>query len=222
MKHTFLLLLALTLSGCGFFKSLIPPAQAEPPAEDKVNVVARAVAQTIALQVDGRVFCSGVAAEGVFMTAHHCIEDGVAFQILYQNKVYPGAVTLVWAEADLAFVDAIGARVKDTIPMTDWEPDFGHRVIWLGYPLGMELMMGAGIVGNPSVPSPWEEETQNMLLVHGSFLPGNSGGPVFDQMGRLIGLVSGTTTMMGVPVPRGYVVPTSAITQSLETTSAKE
>lgn len=215
MKHILLLALPLLLSGCGFFKGLVPSAPPSPPVEDKVNVVARAVAQTIALHQNDNIFCSGIAAEGVFMTAHHCVEDGEAFQVLYQNKSYDGVVTLVWAEMDLAFIDAVGARVRDKISMTEWEPDFGHRVIWLGYPLGQYLAMGSGIVANPEIDSPWHSERE-VLVVYGQFIPGNSGGPVFDQAGRLIGLVSGTLTYGPSLVPLGYVIPTKAIQQSLD------
>jgi S1-C subfamily serine protease len=197
--------LALFLSGCSLFSSITaPPAVIEQPA--KVDAVARAVNNTVALQTkDGQIFCSGVAAEGIIITADHCVDDGVPFDVLYKGQTFDGFVVMQDGNLDLAFVDAVGARLKDTVPLAEKAPALGSKVIWLGYPLGEHLIMGTGIVGNPSVVLPGLPG--DYLAVYGQFIPGNSGGPVFNSKGALIGIVSRTMTFRGGLVSVGYAVP---------------
>jgi serine protease Do len=178
-------------------------------------VVARAVNNTVALQTkSGDIFCSGVAAEGIIITADHCINDGVAFDVLYKGQTFDGVVITTDDDSDLALVDAVGARLKDSIPLAKKGPVLGSKVIWLGYPLGEDLIMGTGIVGNPSV------ELEGLpgatwTAIYGQFIPGNSGGPVFNGKGALIGIVSMTMTYRGGIVSVGYMIPWRVIKKGL-------
>lgn len=205
------LLITVTLSGCGLFSNLKPQDPAPVPAPPKVDAVARAIHNTVALHDDdGNRYCSGVASEGVIMTAAHCVDNG-EFTVLYQGKHYRAIVTFVDEKTDLAFVDAVGARVKEDVPVAEKDPRIGNRVIWTGYPLGQDFIMGTGIVGNPSVYI----GGSTFVAVYGQFIPGNSGGPVFNYKGELIGIVSMTMTYKGNYLPVGYAVPLSTIKAAL-------
>ncbi len=199
------------LSGCGLFTlpTRPPSPSPEPP---KVDILARVLKTTVAIQsVTGFIFCAGVAAEGVFMTAAHCVDSGAPFDVLYRGSVYPGTVTFMFAEQDLAFIDAVGARVKDTIDMTTWAPQYGQRVIWTGYPAGDDLQMGTGIVASPDATWPGGKVT-----IYGGFVSGNSGGPVFDESGKLMGILDSYLEYDGHPRPLGHIVPPDAIKEALE------
>ena len=200
MKQALLLLVALSLSGCGFFKLNTPRVKPEPP---KIDVVARAVNNTVSLSDKDGVFCSGVAAEGVVFTAHHCIDGEESFVVNYRGTAYRPVVALDWIEEDLAVLQLVGKRLRDTIPLSPEAPVLGQKVIWLGYPLGVQLIMGIGIVGNPL------DDTGSMA-VYGQFIPGNSGGPVLDETGKLLGIVVRTMALPGIPFPQylpvGYAV----------------
>lgn len=214
MKQTlfFAIALAVLLSGCSFFKGLAPVTPADPgPA---VDIVARALENTIALQTkdEGRTFCSGVAAEGVFITAAHCVGK-VDFDVLYRGKSYPGVITLVWEERDLAFIDAIGARMQDTPGMTEWEPIVGQKIVWTGYPAGIELLMGTGIVAAPKTVA---FGLVGFTAIYGMFTPGNSGGPVWDETGKLFGIVSSGLVYGSHPQTVGYVVSPESLKEALK------
>lgn len=201
----FVAMLGVFMSGCSLFAGLNPPAAPVPEAP-KVDVVARAVKNTVALQTpEGQRFCSGVAAEGTIITAHHCVDGDKPFEILYKGQAFPGVVTFTLPERDLAFVTALGARIKGDIPLAEKAPVLGAKVIWTGYPAGEHFFMGLGIVGNPSVVLAGLEG--DYLAVYGQFIPGNSGGPVFNGKGALIGIVSRTMTMDFNYLPVGYAVP---------------
>lgn len=214
-----LALFSLGLSGCGFLNSLgrtPPPVEVEPDPP-KIDAVARAVNNTVALtKPDGSVFCSGVAAEGTIITANHCANPNEDFRVRFRGGSYPGVVTASFPDIDLAFVDAIGARLKDTIPLADVSPSLGSKVVWLGYPLGLELIMGTGIIGN------LDSHYYHFYAVYGQLIPGNSGGPVLNYKGDLLGIVSATMSYSFSLLPVGYVVPLPMIREALETSPTKE
>jgi S1-C subfamily serine protease len=197
--------IGLFMSGCSLFSNLTPPPVI--PAVPKINAVARAVNNTVALQTkSGDKFCSGVAAEGIIITADHCVNDGEDFDVLYKGVAFDGVVIYQDDVRDLAFVAAVGARLKDSVPLAERAPALGSKVVWLGYPLGEHLIMGTGIVGNTSVEIEGLPRA-DWLAVYGQFIPGNSGGPVFNGKGALIGIVSMTMTYRGGLVTVGYAVP---------------
>ena len=204
-------LFAVFLSGCSFLSGInqAPPAPA--PEAPKVDVVARAVRNTVALHdVTGSRYCSGVASEGIIITAAHCADEE-GFSVIYQGGKYPAVVVYIDEVTDLAFVDAIGARIKNDVPLAEKDPVLGNKVIWMGYPLGQDFFMGLGIVGNPRI----QLGNSHYLGVYGQFIPGNSGGPVFNYKGELVGIVSMTSTFNNGLIPLGYAVPLDIIKAAL-------
>lgn len=207
-------LLAVFLSGCSLFSGLKPaaPAQPEPP---KIDVVARAVNNTVALLTETNdVFCSGVVAEGTIYTAAHCVPDGQVFKVWYKQQSFPGVRVSVNQVEDLAIVAAIGVRIRDSVPFAETMPKLGNKVIWMGYPLGEDFIMGTGIVANPSVKAATTEA--RWMAIYGQFIPGNSGGPVFNYKGELIGIISSTMyhPAFGL-LPVGYAVPLNVLRATL-------
>jgi S1-C subfamily serine protease len=127
--------------------------------------------------------------------------DG-AEKVLYQKGSYKFVVALDWPEKDLSVLQLIGKRLRGTVPLSEAGPAYGQKVVWLGYPLGNHLVMSVGNVGNPNV--------QGMMSIFGQVIPGNSGSPVFDETGKLLGIVSSTMALPGIPFPQflpvGYAV----------------
>jgi S1-C subfamily serine protease len=151
----------------------------------------------------------------VIITAEHCAPpEGQGFRIAYRGKVYTGIVITRNANRDFAIVQAVGARIKDTVPFSDIAPIMGQKVVWIGYPLSYEMVMSTGIVGNAA--SNADESVEGFFVVSGQFIPGASGGPVFDERGLLLGIVSRTATFGPSLIPLGYAVPVSDILQAIK------
>jgi S1-C subfamily serine protease len=211
-------LLGVAISGCGIFGALTKaPPQDPTPAAPKVDVVKRAVQNTVALHTvkteekPEMRYCSGVAAAGAILTAAHCTSTTVPFQVQYKGKMYPGVIIYRNDKTDFAIVDAVGARIQDDVPLATKSPSLGNKVIWMGYPLGEDFHMGTGIVSNPSVSL-----GQGIYMaIYGQFIPGNSGGPVFNYKGELIGIISMTMTYNNNYLPVGFAVPLSVINAAL-------
>lgn len=66
------------------------------------------------------------------------------------------------------------------------EPNFGDTIYIIGHPQGMMWSLSKGTVSNPKryVNTPWQRLIQTDALI----MPGNSGGPLFNEKGQLVGI----------------------------------
>jgi hypothetical protein len=153
-----------------------------------------------------------VVAPGYVLTNHHVIEGATDITILDPNNRERQFVATLVAESenpDLALlrVDELEA---DAMPLAETMPRRGTEIMVLGYPggsaLGLELKSTRGPITSASDPK----------LEGGAFLfdanvnPGNSGGPIIDKMGRVVGVVVaivrtslvGSAYSVGIPMER--------------------
>ncbi len=148
---------------------------------------------------------------GLIVTNYHVVED--AFEIavtLSDGTTLPGTLFHASRLADLAVV-----KVKADHPLTpvQWgdstKLNVGDQVFAIGNPLGIGISVSAGIVSglNRDVQdSPYNHYIQTDAAIN----HGNSGGPLFDMQGRVVGvdtaLVSPTEASAGL----GLAIPSDA------------
>jgi len=153
-----------------------------------------------------------VIAPGHVMTNRHVIEDATEFVILDPNDKERQLTATLVASTDDPDIAILRCDELDAEPLALAEkmPRRGTDIMVLGYPagslLGMELKSTRGAVISPGDPQ----------LDGGNFLhsatvnPGNSGGPIVDQTGRVVGVVVaivktdavGTAYSIGIPIER--------------------
>jgi serine protease Do len=93
-------------------------------------------------------------------------------------------------------------------------PHFGDSVWVIGNPLGVfYYTVTNGIVSHPHR----KYKGEYFLQVDAGIIFGNSGGPVFDKYGRLIGIVDAVFFVKG-PTHLGIAVPISTIRSFLKGT----
>lgn len=118
------------------------------------------------------------------------------------------------------------AEVKCRLPgvparLSPRPPDLGETVYILGHTLGKPYTLTKGIVS--SLHRKFRINTKNELYmqVSAQALGGNSGGPVFDSAGRLVGVLSGSPfapvwTPFGRDFMRAVMVPHMALCVPLQ------
>jgi S1-C subfamily serine protease len=113
-----------------------------------------------------------------------------------------------------ALVDLGVARVNGSLPRAAAayaEPAAGERVTVVGFPLGGPLTFSSGRVidfvdgSNLGVPGKVMRLTANVE-------PGNSGGPVLDQRGRVVGIVYAIELSTGY----GLAIPLDTLDQLIQ------
>jgi S1-C subfamily serine protease len=120
---------------------------------------------------------------------------------------------------DLAILKVTGVRtVSDPISLdVDFKPAETTPVFTFGFPFGEALSKTKGnpaiTVGRGAVSSIRldDEGDDSVVQIDGALNPGNSGGPVVDAKGRLVGVAVATIKGTGI----GFAVPPSAVQKLL-------
>lgn len=181
----------------GAQKNLIDQEQA---LQGKFDAQAAADPTVISNQVQGSVYTvstneslgsAWVAASdhttAKFVTNYHVIADawerGEKTVQVFQDKgqVYDGTIEQALPDVDLALI-----AVKADIPklkQSSETPRPGQTIIVIGSPLGL-----GGSVSTGAVSALREEDGINYIQFAAPISPGNSGGPIVNSLGEVIGI----------------------------------
>ncbi len=90
----------------------------------------------------------------------------------------------------------------------------GQEVVAIGNPYGLERTATTGIISalERTIESPNGFTIQNTIQTDAAINQGNSGGPLFDRAGRVIGMNSQIASRDGGNVGLGFAVPIDTIT----------
>jgi len=133
-----------------------------------------------------------IDAGGLIATARHVIGDGRDFVVELPNgKTAP--VTEVYASSNQLDLAIIRVDAKDLSPLPVSDEDEaaqGRDVVAMGHPRGLRNSMASGLISGHQ-----EIEGIRMLQLAMSIEPGNSGGPVLDRQGNVVGIVTMKSTV---------------------------
>lgn len=136
-----------------------------------------------------------ISKDGYIITNYHVIEQAITSpaQIsvwTYEDESMTEYVATIVGHDELSDIAVIKIELRSDFKYTPviWgtEPFFGDDVYVIGHPQGMVWTLSKGVVGNPKryVSTPWQRMIQSDVLI----MPGNSGGPLFNMEGELIGI----------------------------------
>lgn len=147
--------------------------------------------------------------QGLVITNAHVIQDDAPQVTLADQRTFPAKVLAYDPQLDLAAL-SIQADDLPTIELGDSNSlQAGQLVLALGHPWGIPGVVTSGIIigGGTSLPG----MEQEWLAVNLRVRPGNSGGPLVDGHGRLLGM---NTVMAGSEV--GLAIPVGIIRRFLD------
>lgn len=149
----------------------------------------------------GTVFAHGsgfrISASGHIMTNNHVVQDCGSVAIVAKDQTLPLRVTGQDPVADLAVLQQMDI-VSPTLSFRDPQAPvrLAERAISIGYPLPGQLsdrVVTEGIVN--ALSGGRGDATQFQMQT--PIQPGNSGGPVFDRFGLVIGVTVSSITRSG-------------------------
>ena len=187
-------LLAVAVTACQ------PLPLREPP--DFVPIVERAAPSVVGIADSTGVIGSGfrVLPSQLIVTAAHVVANARGdLRVRWQGHDYPVSLLKTSATPDLAVLRLTQAPEIPGLALADAgsSPRAGAWVLVLGCPFGAGVTATAGILS--AVPGAVLEPAvlRDRFQINAAVNPGNSGGPVIDLRGQVIGVANAT-------IPGGY------------------
>jgi S1-C subfamily serine protease len=137
---------------------------------------------------------SGVVinAAGAVLTALHVVDGATQIQLAFADGTTAGATVLVSKpESDIAVL--IPDRLPDVVvpAVMAGPPPVGDAVYAVGNPLGLTHSLTAGVVSATDRSIPTGHGTLSGLIQFDAAVnPGNSGGPLLNRAGQVVGIVT--------------------------------
>lgn len=155
-----------------------------------------------------------VTSDGVLVTCAHVIEDANEIEVQLGKETYSAEVIDIDEATDLAILK-IDAKQLKTLPLADSDAaQLGQDVRAVGYPLSDVL--GTGVkVTRGTISGILQQDGQKQLQIDAAVNPGNSGGPVVNSLGEVVGVAS--AKLNGLEVQRvGFCVPANLVRAMLK------
>jgi S1-C subfamily serine protease len=153
-----------------------------------------------------------INAEGSVLTALHVVADGDQIQLQFADGTKANAtVTQKQPENDIAVLTP-DQLPEVTVPaVMGGGARVGDAVFPVGNPLGLQGTLSAGVVSalDRSVKAEGGTTLTRLIQFDAAVNPGNSGGPLLDRDGHVIGIVTALANPSGQPyfVGIGFAVP---------------
>jgi serine protease Do len=148
-----------------------------------------------------------ISPDGYIMTNYHVVESGVTGEIsvrLQDGRAFPAAVIGADRKSDIAVIK-IDAKDLPTVELGDSDKArVGHFAFAIGAPYDLPYTFTAGVIsakGRDDLPT---EIYQEFLQTDAAIHPGNSGGPLCDLDGKVVGV---NTMINGINRGLGFAVP---------------
>jgi S1-C subfamily serine protease len=184
-----------------------------------VNVTTKST-NTVMMVVDVSSEGSGSGSvldqEGHILTNYHVIEDAQKIDVmLFDGNSYEAkpvgadpindiAVIKIDAPRDALFPIRLGDSAEMKV---------GMRVFAIGNPFGLERTMTTGIISslNRTLQVAANRSIKSIIQIDAAVNPGNSGGPLLNSHGRLIGMNTAIASRTGQSAGVGFAIPSSLI-----------
>jgi len=154
--------------------------------------------------------------KGHIVTNFHVIQQAVGAQIrLNDDRIYTASLVGVSPEHDLAVLRVqVALKSPATIPLGESATlKVGQKVFAIGNPFGLDYTLTTGIVSalKRSLNDGTGRTRQELIQTDAASNPGNSGGPLLDSAGRLIGINTAIYSPSGASAGIGFAVPIDVV-----------
>ena len=154
--------------------------------------------------------------EGHIVTNNHVVDNAQTVEVtLWNKKKYKAAVMGIDRNHDLALLKISDATDLQPATLADSSNlVVGQKVYALGNPFGFSGTMTRGIISAiRSVAMPSGNKIDDAIQTDASVNPGNSGGPLLNSRGEVIGITTLIATNPNAPVDQsagiGFAIPIS-------------
>jgi S1-C subfamily serine protease len=161
----------------------------------------------------GRALGSGfvINPEGQILTNYHVIEGGQDVEVtMPDQKTYKAKVLVPDRQDDLALIKIEPKTKLTSLALGDSDHlQVGQKVLAIGQPFGFKGTLTTGVVSSLAVSIEGENnrELDGMIQTDAAINSGNSGGPLLDSQGNVIGINTAIYGPNGGSVGIGFASP---------------
>ena len=156
-----------------------------------------------------------IVGEGLVLTSHHVVAHGRSFKVTLEDDAsYEARVLSRDPEIDLALL-GIPANGYPSAVFSEQEPRPGEMVFAFGHPWGQRAVLTGGVLSAVTLARTRHGEIP-VLRTDARLAPGNSGGPLLNAAGEVMGL-----NAMIFGGDQGIAIPASVIREFLEKARAR-
>ncbi|MAC60140.1 MAG: 2-alkenal reductase [Novosphingobium sp.] len=154
---------------------------------------------------------------GHIVTNYHVIEGASEAQIqMSDGRQFNAQLVGVSPQHDLAVLKIGGAgfSAPTRVPIgTSSDLQVGQNVFAIGNPFGLDWTLTKGIVSalDRSLPNENGPDIRHLIQTDAAVNPGNSGGPLLDSAGRLIGINTAIYSPSGASAGISFAVPVDTV-----------
>lgn len=150
-----------------------------------------------------------VNSKGYILTNEHVVEGSSRIIVgLQSGERFRGRVIGIDEETDVAVVKIDVARDLPTVTLGDSnQAQVGDWVLAIGSPFGLDQTVTAGIISKKERETPYFTNFQRFLQTDAAINRGNSGGPLVNMRGEVIGINSQIATSTGDYNGIGFALP---------------
>ncbi len=152
-----------------------------------------------------------VDKSGYILTNFHVIEDASRISVKLQSgEEFVAKVVGTDSETDLAVLKIEAGRELAFIKLGNSDAaEVGDWVLAIGSPFGLEQTVTAGIISKTRRETPYATQFQKFIQTDAAINRGNSGGPLVDMNGDVIGINSQIATSTGDYNGIGFALPSN-------------
>ena len=150
-----------------------------------------------------------VSPKGYILTNEHVVEGSARIIVgLQSGEKYRGRVIGIDEETDVAVVKIDAPHDLPTVTLGDSNAaQVGDWVLAIGSPFGLDQTVTAGIISKKERETPFFTNFQRFLQTDAAINRGNSGGPLVNMRGEVIGINSQIATSTGDYNGIGFALP---------------
>jgi len=158
-----------------------------------------------------------VDASGLIVTSHHVVKDADSVTVTLQDgRKLEAQVMGVDPKTDLALLEVDAGESLPAVEFGDSDRTrVGDWVVAVGNPFGLGGTVTAGIVssrGRDIGSGPYDD----FLQIDAPINRGNSGGPLFDRNGQVVGVNTAIFSPTGGNVGIGFAIPANVAESVIE------
>ena len=153
---------------------------------------------------------------GHIVTNYHVVAGSDIVTVTFdEGEAVPAEVIGIHPRNDIAVLK-VNVDAKRLFPVTIGDSKtlrVGQKIFAIGNPFGLERTMTVGIVSSldRSLKSKSGQQMRNIVQIDAALNQGNSGGPLYDSQGYLVGMNTAIATLTGENTGVGFSIPAKTI-----------